>query len=155
VSRPVLRRATQADAAALAAVHHRARETAMPWLPVLHTRDETTSWFEHVVLPTQQVTVAEVHGRVVALSALVDGWLEQLYVDPDAQGRGLGRALLGAACGAHPDGLRLHVVARNARARGFYEAAGFVLVGCGDGATTEEREPDCTYAWPGAPAQRR
>lgn len=106
-------------------------------------------------MPTQHVTVAEVHGRVVALSAVGDGWLEQLYVDPDAQGRGLGRALLELACAAHPEGLRLHVFTRNARARNFYETAGFVLVGSGDGATTEEREPDCTYAWSGPPAQRR
>jgi putative acetyltransferase len=155
VSGPVLRRATPVDAPALAAVHHRSRERAMPWLPVLHTPVETEAWFADVVLRSQVVTVAEVHGRVLALSAVGDGWLEQLYVDPDAQGRGLGRALLDAACAAHPDGLRLHVFTRNERARAFYEAAGFVLVGSGDGAATEEQEPDCTYAWPGASAQRR
>ena len=155
MSGPVLRRATPADAPALTAVHRLARKTAMPWLPVLHTPAETEAWFEHVVLPTQNVTVVEEDGRVVALSAVAGRWLEQLSVIPDTQGRGLGRALLEAACGAHPDGLRLHVFARNARARAFYEAAGFVLVGSGDGSTTEEGEPDCTYARPAGPAQRR
>ncbi|WP_298803690.1 hypothetical protein [uncultured Pseudokineococcus sp.] len=94
-----LRPATPADAVALAAVHHDAREQAMPWLPRLHPREETRAWFTDVVLPSQVVTVAEEGGRVVA------------------------------------------------RARAFYERAGFVLVGTSDGSTTEEGEPDATYAW--------
>lgn len=49
--------------------------------------------------------------------------------------------------GLRPGGLRLHVFTRNTRARGFYEAAGFVLVSQGDGRENEEREPDCTYVW--------
>lgn len=142
-----LRPATPADAAALADVHHDAREQAMPWLPRLHPREETRAWFADVVLPSQVVTVAEEDGRVVALSATREGWLEQLYVAPDAQGRGLGSALLDAARRASPAGLRLHVVARNTRARAFYERAGFVLVGTSDGSSTEEGEPDATYAW--------
>lgn len=142
-----LRPAVPADAPALADVHTRSRAVAMPWLPHLHDLEETRAWFTHVVLPEQRVTVAEAGGRLLALSAVHGGWLEQLYVDPSAQGRGLGRALLEDARRQHPDGLRLHVFARNTRARGFYERAGFVCVGTSDGATTEEHEPDCTYAW--------
>lgn len=144
----VLREAGVADAAALAQVHRASRAAAMPWLPVLHDAAGTEEWFARVVLVEQRVVVAEEDGRAVAFSALHDGWLEQLYVLPEAQGRGLGRALLDAARAESPDGLRLHVFARNERARRFYEAAGFSCTARGDGSTTEEGEPDCTYAWP-------
>ncbi len=77
-------------------------------------------------------------------------WLEQLYVDPDAQGRGIGRALLDTARKASPGGLLLHVFTRNVRARRFYEAAAFALTEQSDGRRNEEREPDCTYAWSAA-----
>jgi RimJ/RimL family protein N-acetyltransferase len=49
--------------------------------------------------------------------------------------------------GERPAGLSLYVFTRNERARRCYEAAGFVLVEQGDG--NQEREPDCTYRWPG------
>jgi hypothetical protein len=39
------------------------------------------------------------------------------------------------------------VFQRNARARRFYERAGFVLAELTDGAGTEEREPDARYVW--------
>jgi hypothetical protein len=83
-------------------------------------------------------------------AAMEGQWLEQLYVDPDAQGRGIGRALLDTARKASPGGLLLHVFTRNVRARRFYEAAEFALTEQSDGRRNEEREPDCTYAWSAA-----
>ncbi|WNV76530.1 GNAT family N-acetyltransferase [Geodermatophilus sp. DSM 44513] len=101
---------------------------------------------QHAVLAEQQVRVAD-DGRVLGFAALDGNWLEQLYVDPDHQGRGAGRALLEDAQRLRPGGLRLHVFTRNTRARRFYEAAGFVLVAQSHGHDNEEREPDCTYVW--------
>jgi putative acetyltransferase len=49
-----------------------------------------------------------------------------------------------------PAGRSLHVFSRNAPARLFYEAAGFVLVEEGDGSDNAEGEPDCTYLWRGS-----
>jgi GNAT superfamily N-acetyltransferase len=102
------------------------------------------------VLPNQQVLVAERNGRPVGFAAVEGDWLEQLYVEPEAIGTGVGRRLLEAVLADHPDGLSLHVFTRNTRARRFYEAAGFVLVAESDGSTNEEREPDCTYRRPGS-----
>jgi len=101
------------------------------------------------------LTVLYLRSRTVAMPWLVSPhdegqWLEQLYVAPEAQGSGVGRALLDAAKEASPGGLLLHVFTRNVRARRFYEAAGFVLTEQGDGRGNEEREPDCTYAWSAA-----
>lgn len=59
------------------------------------------------------------------------GELESLYLDPDAIGRGYGRALLAHAVGdliAHDfDPLVLWAFAQNDRARRFYERAGWML----------------------------
>ncbi|MDQ3430921.1 MAG: GNAT family N-acetyltransferase [Actinomycetota bacterium] len=128
----------------------RSRAAAMPWLVSPHDESSTRWWMVHVVLAGQRVWVAQCGSRPVGFAAVDGHWLGQLYVDPGAQGRGVGRALLEVAKDARPDGLRLHVFTRNTRARRFYEAAGFVLVEQGDGRRNEEREPDCTYAWPAA-----
>ena len=144
-----LRAGRAEDAEVLASIHHRSREAAMPWLPHLHEEEETRGWMRGIVLPHQQVTVAERAGRPVGYTAVEGDWLEQIYVVPEAIGTGVGRALLDAAKAERPDGLSLHVFTRNHRARRFYEVAGFELVAESDGSGNEEREPDCTYAWPG------
>ena len=58
------------------------------------------------------------------------GELDSLYLDPDAQGRGLGRILLAHAIddlrSRGFDPLLLWAFRANDRARGFYEAAGWV-----------------------------
>ncbi len=137
------------DAAALAVIHLRSRAAAMPWLPVLHDEAETRAWMASVVLLDQQVLVAERRGRPVGFAAVQGDRLEQLYVEPEAIGTGVGRRLLDAVR-ADRRVLTLSVFVRNARARRFYEAAGFVLVAESDGSSNEEREPDRTYRWSAA-----
>jgi ribosomal protein S18 acetylase RimI-like enzyme len=74
--------------------------------------------------------------------------LERLYVDPEAQNRGVGGALLKKAKELRPDGFVLWVFQKNEGARRFYERHGFRLVKLTDGAQNSEREPDALYAWP-------
>jgi putative acetyltransferase len=140
------------DADVLASIHHRSREAAMPWIRLVHEESETRGWMRGMVLPHQRVLVAERDGRPVGFAAVEGEWLEQLYVEPEAIGTGVGRPLLDAVKAERPGGLSLYVFARNARARRFYEAAGFVLVAESDGRDNEEREPDCTYRWSGTSA---
>ncbi len=135
------------DADVLAAIHHRSRTAAMPWIPLVHEETETRGWMRDVVLAHQEVLVAERDGRPVGFAAVEGDWLEQLYVEPEAIGTGVGRPLLDAVKAERPGGLSLYVFARNERARRFYEAAGFVLVEQGDGSGNEEREPDIRYRW--------
>jgi GNAT superfamily N-acetyltransferase len=141
----VLRDGAADDADRLTDLFLRARATAMPWLAVVHTAAETRWWMEHVVLAGLRVRVADGGCGPLGFAAVEGSWLEHLYVDPAAQGRGIGRALLEDALGALSGPVSLHVFTRNERARRFYEAAGFVLTGDGDGSGNEEREPDCTY----------
>ena len=142
-----LRRAVASDAAAIAAIHVAARRAAMPCLPELHAEDEVRAWVTANVLPDRAVWVAEVAGEITGYMAMKDSDLDHLYVAPGHQGRGIGGALLSKAKELSPGRLRLYAFARNARARAFYEARGFVAIAFSDGAGNEEREPDVLYQW--------
>jgi predicted N-acetyltransferase YhbS len=61
-------------------------------------------------------------------------WLEQLYVDPDLTGQGVGSTLLALAKRERPDGLRLWTFVSNLGARRFYLRHGFREVERTDGA---------------------
>ena len=146
-----LRPAEPSDVEALVEIHVSSVREAMPWLPQLHTREETVEWMRHHVLVRLQVWVAESEGQVVGYAALGPGELEQLFVRPGSQGQGVGRMLLEHAKTLEPGGIELWVFQRNTRARAFYEAHGFQPISFTDGARNEEREPDARYAWKPAP----
>ncbi len=57
------------------------------------------------------------------------GYLDQIVVATDCQGRGIAERLLAEARRLSPAGLHLHVNQDNARAIGFYEKHGFLKVG--------------------------
>jgi GNAT superfamily N-acetyltransferase len=137
------------DAAVLASIHVRSRTAAMPWIPLVHDEAETRDWMEHHVLAHQHVVVAERDREVVGFAAVDGDWLEQLYLEPEAIGTGVGWALLEAVRELRPDGLSLWAFTGNERARRFYERAGFELVEQTDGSGNEEKEPDCRYVWRG------
>jgi GNAT superfamily N-acetyltransferase len=102
----------------------------------------------------EDVWLAEEEGRLLGFLTIrrsrTNGWetLEKLYVDPSAQARGIGTALLDKAKELRPDGLQLWVFQKNEGARRFYEHRGFRLVKLTDGADNMEHEPDALYAWP-------
>lgn len=150
----VLRRATDADAADVTAVHLAARAAVMPHLPRLHSDAEILAYFRGLIAGEHwDVRVAEAAGRVVAFSARIDEHLDHLYVLPACQRRGIGRALLEQARRASGGALRLYCFQCNAGARAFYEAVGFAAEAFSDGAGNPEREPDILYRWPaGLPA---
>lgn len=134
------------DMDAAAHVHRAAFDHALPWLAGLHTPDEDRWFYRERVFPSCTLWGAFDHGALTGFIALHDDWIEQLYVLPQAQGRGIGSELLDVARrGA--DRLQLWTFQRNARARRFYEARGFALVEQTDGARNEEREPDARYLW--------
>jgi GNAT superfamily N-acetyltransferase len=141
------RRATRADAITLADIHIAARATAMPWLRVVHTAEETRWWMTQVVVPRLEVWIAERAGAARGFLALQDEWLEHLYVDPSAWRSGAGAVLLGHAKQRRPDGLKLWTFQRNTLARAFYRKHGFAELRETDGSANEEREPDVMLEW--------
>ena len=78
--------------------------------------------------------------------ALLPGWIDHLYVDPDFHGRGYGSALVSLAQ-REQDLLRLYTFQKNVRARALYERHGFQVEELTDGTRNEEQMPDVTYVW--------
>ena len=124
----------------------------LDFLPKLHTHHEHLAHFAGVV-ERQDVWVAERDGRVAGFLAL-DGDLGTFfYVDPEAQGAGIGTALWEEARRARPNGFSFWAFQQNDKARGFYERRGCVAAEFTDGSGNEERTPDVRYEWrPPAPA---
>jgi len=135
------------DAVAIAQIHIDARRVAMPWLPVLHTFEDTVQFFGNFVIANQIVRVAEVEGAVVGFIAIEGAFVDHLYVGPAHQSAGIGDALLKLAKETRPDGLKLWTFERNTKARKFYEKRGFVAIEFTDGSRNEERTPDVLYEW--------
>ena len=73
--------------------------------------------------------VADDDGRIAAMLALhlQRRYLDQLFVTPDYQGRGLGRRLLGFTRECLPDEILLRCVRENDKAWRWYEREGFVF----------------------------
>jgi ribosomal protein S18 acetylase RimI-like enzyme len=126
----VIRRATPADAAGIAAVEVRTFRHAYAdilepeYLAELDPSARAGEWREVLDGDDRAVFVAEMNGRVVGYTSVRrDGELRMLYVDPVAQGAGVGSQLLTEAEAA---GARvLEVFEANGHGRHFYEARGW------------------------------
>ena len=108
------------------------------------------AWFRDVVVPERETWVVEAAGTVVGLMVLGPGEIDQLYLDPDWRGRGLGDQLVELAQQLFPSGLSLWTFQVNEAAGRFYARHGFLAVERTDGAGNEEREPDVRYVWSGS-----
>ena len=143
---PRLRRLERDDMDAAATVHRASFDRALPWLKGLHTPDQDRWFYREQVFETCEAWGAFDGVVLTGIIAFREGWIEQLYVLPEAQGRGAGSALLQVAQRAF-DRLQLWTFQRNTAARRFYQARGFTLVEETDGARNEEKEPDARYLW--------
>jgi GNAT superfamily N-acetyltransferase len=145
---PRLRRARPADAVGAADVWLRSRRASLGAIPpVDRTDDEVRQWIVDRVFPSREVWVVETPaGRVVGFMVLARDWLEQLYIDPDWTGQGLGSRLVALAKALRPNGLQLRTFKTNSGARRFYERHGFQLAQRTD-AADEAQAPDIEYRW--------
>ena len=132
------------DAAAI--VHRAALLGAMPTFEGLHTPEEDRRYFREIVFRTCETWGAFDESSLVGIIAFRKGWIDQLYVAPDVQRRGVGTALLNIARSAFSE-LSAWTFQRNTVACNFYEARGFTKIKETDGAENEEREPDVLYFW--------
>ena len=79
------------------------------------------------------IWVWEEHGRILGFSAADtrDGTIWALFIDPDHEGRGIGRALLRKACDVLRDAGHRHATLGTepgSRADGFYRQAGWIAL---------------------------
>jgi GNAT superfamily N-acetyltransferase/chorismate mutase len=135
------------DDDAVAGVYLAARHSA-PMPEPVHSEAEIRSWISGR-LQSDPVWVA-VHGpHVVGYARFPGAWLDDLYVHPGHQGRGVGTALLEVVKAHRPDGFCLWVFESNTPARAFYERHGLVALERTDGSGNEEKSPDLKMAWAG------
>lgn len=145
-----IRRASADEALVAADLYIASRSGAGSVIPPpVHDDDDVRRWMRDDFMPRAEVwfAVDEDDAPLAILALEADDWLEQLYVLPEAQGRGIGRALVEHAKLQRPAGLQLWAFESNAPARAFYEANGFVAAEFTDGSGNEERAPDVRYVW--------
>lgn len=136
-----IREANETDAQDIAQISRAARQAAMPYLPNLHTPAEDLAFFTSEI-NSSDCQIALIEGQIVGFGCVRDGWLNHLYVSPGSQGLGVGSALL-EKFGSSIE--QFWVFARNAEARKFYLARGFIEVEETNGLGNEEKEPDVRF----------
>ena len=153
----ILRRITEVDLAEpgllenIVRVWRDARRRRLQFLLDRHDAGEDCDFIRRVLLPANEVWVAESDGAPVGFIAFAPGKVSQLYVAPQHQGRGVGTALLALAQRRNVT-LHLWAFAANAEALEFYRRRGFRVVEETDGAGNEAKQPDVKMRWDAAPA---
>lgn len=144
---PAIRPYQADDLDTVVSLRHRSWSAALPDLVHLQPIGQWRDRFREEIVPGETVWVAEMDGRIVGFIALdeASGYLDQMFVEPEAQSRGIGRALTTWAKNRCPAGLRLHTLAQNTRARSLYESHGFHVVAKGVNAVNGQ--PNVEYVW--------
>lgn len=91
-------------------------------------RDEIEGKLQSDYFPAVHLSVAELDGRAVGFSGVLDGSLEMLFVDATQRGGGIGTTLLIHAIEEHGV-TKVDVNEQNVSAAGFYAHRGFEVVG--------------------------
>jgi GNAT superfamily N-acetyltransferase len=147
--KPAIRRGGAPDARAAADLYLRAREAALRAgsIPAGVHDDDVRGYFASHIVEDCELWIAGDDGALAGILVLDGEFVDQLYVEPDLTGRGIGSALLAVAKRERPQGLRLWAFQTNTGARRFYERHGFVAVRQTDGRDNEERAPDVLYTY--------
>ncbi len=118
-----IRKYNDTDREAVIEIWYAASLVATPFLS-----DEFLTWereqIREVWMPSAETWVFETEGSVVGFIALLDNEVGAIFVHPEAQGRGVGRALMDHAASTR-DSLYLDVFKENAIGRRFYDRYGF------------------------------
>jgi ribosomal protein S18 acetylase RimI-like enzyme len=145
----MLRAASLEDKHAVAHVLIESRRAFLPYAPSVHTSSDVLKWVEQHLLPTGGVTVAVDNEEVVAVLALSQdndaAWVDQLYVLPGFENRGIGSDLLNFAHRSLRRPIRLFTFQQNSGSRRFYERHGYKVVAFSGGQSNEEKCPDVLY----------
>ena len=148
---PLLRKATVADANAIADVYLASRKEFVFFAPLVHTDESIHQWVREVLLPSEQVIVAEENGVIIGMMSLISdegmGRIRQLYILPAAVGHGIGTLLVKMAKSVLGPPIQLYTFQENIGARRFYERHGFQAIEFSDGSDNEENCPAVLYEW--------
>jgi ribosomal protein S18 acetylase RimI-like enzyme len=146
-----IRTAIAADADAVTEVYLASRKRLLHIAPLAHSDQDVRRWIGEVLIPRGGVHVAAAGGVLVGMMALSQdgsyGWIDQLYLHPEAVGQGIGSRLLELAKTQLRPPIRLYTFQANLGARRFYERYGFRAIEFTDGMGNEEKCPDVLYEW--------
>jgi ribosomal protein S18 acetylase RimI-like enzyme len=118
------RQMIEPDVAAIARVHRRACLITYQFMNWSYRKDEVRRWYAGKFWEWDWGLVAE-EDRVVGFVTTMGAHLDQLFVDPAYQGRGIGTSLLTTTLERTPAVATLFVFEENVPARRFYERYGF------------------------------
>jgi ADP-ribose pyrophosphatase YjhB (NUDIX family)/ribosomal protein S18 acetylase RimI-like enzyme len=153
----ITREALPSDADAISDLYLRARRAAAAagTIPTpAHDDDAVRRWIADHVVPKLECWIAtDSQGAVVGMMVLEDERLDQLYVEPDLAGHGIGTQLMLLAKRERAAGLHVTTFVANEGAQRFYSRHGFREIRRTDGSGNEERAPDIRYAWRPASAR--
>jgi ribosomal protein S18 acetylase RimI-like enzyme len=149
MNRFLVRAANSNDANAVTNVLMESRREFLPYAPTPYSCEETLAWVENYLLPTERVTVAVIHCKIVAVLAVSENddeaWVDQLYVLPGYQNQNIGSSLLDIAHESLKRPIRLFTFQQNIGARRFYERHGYKAKAFSDGQGNDEKCPDVLY----------
>ena len=149
--RVVFEAATPADADDIAQVYLTSRKHFLPYARLVHSDEQVRQWIAEALIPTSDIWVARLDGRIVGMLAIrrdeTAGWIDQLYLLPEAVGQGMGSEFIQIAKTNLGPPIRLYTFQANPGARRFYERHGFKAIAFSDGVQNEEKCPDILYEW--------
>lgn len=123
------RRLETRDVSAISRVHRRACLIAYKFMNWSYSDDAVREWYAHEFAGWDWGLVAEPDSSVVGFVATQGLHIDQLFIDPAYQTRGIGTSMLTAALQRMPSLVTLMVFEENKRARRFYEKHNFRPVG--------------------------
>lgn len=123
----MIRPYAEGDMDVLIAIWRAANELSHPFLSAAFL-DTTQNVIRRVFVDLADTWIFEENGVRVGFVSLIENELSGLYVLPDYQGKGYGRAMLNMAV-ADRGALKLDVFGRNRSARVFYQKYGFQETG--------------------------
>jgi len=123
------RRLETTDLDAISRVHWRACSIAYRFMHWAYTEPQVRQWYAGKIAEWDWGLVGCAPTGIAGFVASIGDHVDQLFVDPDFQGQGLGARLLTAALQRIPGRATLHVFEGNAPARAMYERLGFRAAG--------------------------
>lgn len=142
---PIVRDAVHNDIPAIVDILMRSSRAAYTFMPWIHSDDDFAEYVHASFDEWDAVRIAETACGCAGFHCLHKDIVDQLFVAPEVQRRGVGSTLLRDVMTLRPHGFTLRTFRANRASRAFYE--GFGLVATDFGSSEAENEPDVTYRW--------
>lgn len=110
-----------------------------------HSFEDHVFFLNNILNRDNEIYIAIDNNKVVGMIAFNENEVNQLYINNDYQGKGLGKKLLDMAKINSNGRLTLYTFEVNHKAQRFYERNGFKIIGKGH--ENEEKLNDIKYEW--------